>query len=398
MGKDTVAANGCSLLLCRGMDVYNKRFLKHATDPFHDSFYTDPDVLAAFSRYVAMIVKRYANETSVLGWELANDPRCASTIPATNDCQTQTITKWTATIAAVVKQNDPNHLVSSGDSGFYCIDCAKIFPIVAPPRPTFAPRQKRRRGYLTKADLRKLFAKRERMGFGVRESRDKSQLRRIRGTWYAPKDAVRKRQFTSFGPGFDGSFGIDTEDLANTPGIDFSSLQFFPDQTTFGPDEPTNITNVIQNGIDWINLHAQTANTFGQPVTVSSFGLLTNQSQNTFSPFNSTQEANNITVSTTQDEQVQAYDSWFHAANSAGVNIIHYQWGQENLTASPAGAIRPQNTTTSAIINENTVGVSPDDGYATYPRSSVRGSLAGAANLFASAGAATVKRKARIDL
>jgi hypothetical protein len=72
MGKDTVAANGCSLLLCRGMDVYNKRFLKHATDPFHDSFYTDPDVLAAFSRYVAMIVKRYANETSVFGTFIVN--------------------------------------------------------------------------------------------------------------------------------------------------------------------------------------------------------------------------------------------------------------------------------------------------------------------------------------
>lgn len=75
--------------------------------------------------------------------------------------------------------------------------------------------------------------------------------------------------------------------------------------------------------------------------------------------------ANNLTVSTTQDEQVKAYDTWYHAANSAGVNIIHYQWGQENLTASPAGPIRPQASTTSAVANENTVGVSPDDGYAT---------------------------------
>jgi mannan endo-1,4-beta-mannosidase len=115
----------------RGMDVYNKHFVKDAIDLFHDPFYTQSDIVAAFSRYVAEIVKRFANEptvfgtlllffvvvvvlTSSLGWELANDPRCASSLPATNGCTPQTITKWTATIAAVVKQNDPSHLVSAG--------------------------------------------------------------------------------------------------------------------------------------------------------------------------------------------------------------------------------------------------------------------------------------------
>jgi mannan endo-1,4-beta-mannosidase len=76
---------------------------------------------------------------------------------------------------------------------------------------------------------------------------------------------VRKRQSNNgIGPDFDGSFGIDTEDLANIPAVDFSSLQFFPDQITFGPDgfiDLSNATNVSQNGIDWINLHSQTANT-----------------------------------------------------------------------------------------------------------------------------------------
>ena len=52
--------------------------------------------------------------TSSQGWELANDPRCSSGLPASKSCTPQTITKWTATIAAVVKQNDPNHLVSVG--------------------------------------------------------------------------------------------------------------------------------------------------------------------------------------------------------------------------------------------------------------------------------------------
>ena len=49
------------------MDVYNRVFLKNATNLFHDPFYTSTDILSAFSRYVAEIVKRYANETSVLG-------------------------------------------------------------------------------------------------------------------------------------------------------------------------------------------------------------------------------------------------------------------------------------------------------------------------------------------
>lgn len=113
------------------MDVYNRIFLKNATNLFHDPFYTNTDILASFSRYVAEVVKRYANETSLLGtslsytvvvvvltqyqgWEIANDPRCASSLPAANGCTTQTITKWTASVASVVKENDPNHLVSSG--------------------------------------------------------------------------------------------------------------------------------------------------------------------------------------------------------------------------------------------------------------------------------------------
>ena len=138
MGKFIAAADpvpgGFCLLLHRGMDVYNRHFCKDHkkdSDIFHDDFYTNDDIVNAYSRYVATIVKRYANEPSVLGtplnhfvvaviltspqgWELANDPRCSSGLPASGSCTPQTITQWTATIAAVVKENDPNHLVSVG--------------------------------------------------------------------------------------------------------------------------------------------------------------------------------------------------------------------------------------------------------------------------------------------
>ena len=150
--------------------------------------------------------------------------------------------------------------------------------------PSPAPGQKRRRsGYLTEADLRRLFAKRAKRRLPVRGSQDKSRFRQVRGNWYAPKEAgqlplariyshyhtyrfhpVRKRQSNTFGPDFDGSFGVDSEDLANAPGVDFSSFQYFPDQNTFGPNGEIDLTdanNIAQNGVDWVNLHAETANT-----------------------------------------------------------------------------------------------------------------------------------------
>ena len=119
------------LLLCRGMDVYNKHFC-NTSEIFHDDFYTKSDITDAYSHYVATVVKRLAHETAILGtplsqsfiivvvltpsqgWELANDPRCSSGLSASDSCSPQTITSWTATIAEVVKRNDPNHLVSVG--------------------------------------------------------------------------------------------------------------------------------------------------------------------------------------------------------------------------------------------------------------------------------------------
>ena len=85
MGKDVVAADSIlgivCLLLHRGMDVYNGQFCKDHkkdSDIFHDEFYTNDDIVAAFSRYVATIVKRYAHEPSVLGTPLSTILLCSS--------------------------------------------------------------------------------------------------------------------------------------------------------------------------------------------------------------------------------------------------------------------------------------------------------------------------------
>ena len=85
MGKDVVAADPILsivyLILRRGMDVYNQFFCKDHkkdSDIFHDDFYTNDDIIHAYSRYVATIVKRFAHEPSVLGTPLSIILLCSS--------------------------------------------------------------------------------------------------------------------------------------------------------------------------------------------------------------------------------------------------------------------------------------------------------------------------------
>lgn len=83
------------------MDLYIKNFHPGGT---HDLFYTDPTIIKAFKDYLAHVVPRYANNPAVLGWELGNDLRCSSTLPASNSCNTNTITKWVAEICEPLTQ------------------------------------------------------------------------------------------------------------------------------------------------------------------------------------------------------------------------------------------------------------------------------------------------------
>lgn len=55
------------------MDIYVRQILNSGN---HDLFYTDASVKAAFKNYIKAFVGRYVNEPTILGWELANEPRC----------------------------------------------------------------------------------------------------------------------------------------------------------------------------------------------------------------------------------------------------------------------------------------------------------------------------------
>ncbi|KAI0930586.1 hypothetical protein AcW1_009236 [Taiwanofungus camphoratus] len=100
-----------------GMDVYVSQLTNTS---YHDLFYTNPEVIAAYKNYVNAFVGRYVNEPGILGWELANEPRCTgSTSVSTGNCTTTTITNWVAEMSAYIHSIDTNHLVGLGDEGWY---------------------------------------------------------------------------------------------------------------------------------------------------------------------------------------------------------------------------------------------------------------------------------------
>lgn len=84
---------------------------------------------------------------------------------------------------------------------------------------------------------------------------------KIRGRWAS---TPARRQDNSLGSAYDGSHGVDSEDILGIPQISFSSFQLFPDQDTYAPDDPNlpPFNNTVQTGLDWIQKQARTAQTY----------------------------------------------------------------------------------------------------------------------------------------
>jgi endo-1,4-beta-mannosidase len=93
------------------MDLYVQEFGVTKT---HDEFYTNMTIRGEFNKYVQFLVSRYANEPGIIAWELANDARCESSLPSSDQCNTNTVTKWHAETAKFIRSIDPNHLITSG--------------------------------------------------------------------------------------------------------------------------------------------------------------------------------------------------------------------------------------------------------------------------------------------
>ncbi|KAJ3845044.1 glycoside hydrolase family 5 protein [Lentinula raphanica] len=371
-----------------GMDVYVRQFgLKN-----HDDFYTNDTILNSFMNYTTQIVTRYVNSPSVFSWELANDARCNSSVAASPSCNPQTVTKWHEIVANHVKSLDPNHLVSSGTQGFLCVGCPKLNP-----QPTSSTQPSARAVVGRRSVVKPLTRERIIQDRNAQWKRNKALLPksevqereegiRVRGRWVS---TPTRRQSSSQGVGsaFDGSQGVDSEDILGIQNIAFSTFQLFPDQNSYGPDDPSlsPFNNTLQTGINWITTHGQIGQLFNKPVSLLGFGLVTQTNAPDFVPFNSTiapfapdatstaattkassaADANSTqTFGVTDSEQDTAYASWLSAGIVSGVSgLIQYQWSQGNLTTSPNTAISPNNDTTGESSNDDTTGESPNDGY-----------------------------------
>jgi len=81
---------------------------------------------------------------------------------------------------------------------------------------------------------------------------------RIRGRWTS---TPTRQQDSNLGSAFDGSQGVDSEDILGIPQIGFSSFQLFPDQNNYAAYDPhlSPFNNTVQSGIDWIGKQLQAA-------------------------------------------------------------------------------------------------------------------------------------------
>ncbi|KIM65251.1 glycoside hydrolase family 5 protein [Scleroderma citrinum Foug A] len=373
-----------------GMDIYVRQFgLAH-----HDQFYTNQTLVDAFKNYTTQVVSRFMNCTGVLSWEIANDPRCSSTLPASSDCTTETVTQWHATMADHIRSIDPNHLVSSGTQGFMCIDCPKLYPLTPPPapQPSPAPGSKKRSAPVSSKQIlrKRTESKRLNREAAIRSGTLKKDGIRVRGRWAAT--ATRRQQSQGVGSPYDGSYGVDSQDILNIPSIDFGAFQLFPDQQSYAPSDPSLSTydNFVSQGVDWITNQAQSASAVGKPFIMTSFGLVTQGNAADFVPFNMTTAPYGSSPSSsalttepygaTNQQQTDAYSSWMSTSVSSNVaGMVQYQWGQTNLTAmtgttiSPGiTGISPSSDVTGTTPSSDTTGISPNDGYSSTGNNGVQ--------------------------
>ncbi|MFH0837194.1 MAG: right-handed parallel beta-helix repeat-containing protein [Candidatus Aenigmatarchaeota archaeon] len=87
----------------------------------HDTFYTNNCTKQLYKNYVTHFLNRtntltgvkYKNDPAIFAWELANEPRAQS------DSTGETLKNWIAEMSAYIKSIDNNHMVASGEDGFY---------------------------------------------------------------------------------------------------------------------------------------------------------------------------------------------------------------------------------------------------------------------------------------
>jgi mannan endo-1,4-beta-mannosidase len=94
----------------------------------HHEFFSAPELKQAYRAWVEHVVTRvssvtgrkYSEDPTIFGWELANEPRCKGGAAFDSDqgWDKHTLTSWAREMSSYIKSLDANHLVSVGDEGF----------------------------------------------------------------------------------------------------------------------------------------------------------------------------------------------------------------------------------------------------------------------------------------
>jgi mannan endo-1,4-beta-mannosidase len=110
-----------------GMDQY----VRWRGGQYHDEFYTDPVIRGWYKAWIAHVLERvnpltglkYKDDPTIMVWELANEPRCQAygAYPTSSGCDTRTLLAWADDVSRHVKKLDRNHLVATGDEGWFCV-------------------------------------------------------------------------------------------------------------------------------------------------------------------------------------------------------------------------------------------------------------------------------------
>ncbi|KAF8649026.1 hypothetical protein AX16_006067 [Volvariella volvacea WC 439] len=262
-----------------GMDTYVRNF---GCEMEHDQFYLNEKIIKAFLHYVTCIVSRYRDSPAIFQWEIANDARCRSSLPASDNCNTTVTTQWFARVASHIKSIDPNHLVTAGTQGFLCVGC---------PKPDQAPNARR-------------------------------------SHW---ERRLMARQSNGLGPPFNGYHGVDSDAVNGLPDIDAATVAVFPDQnkynnrTTGRRRNNDGFEENLQDGLYWIQIHTENAAAHGKPLSLIGAGLVNENNFGNYIPFNRSSSppgsngagisARNNRHGITIEERNIAYGKWFNASS-----------------------------------------------------------------------------------
>ena len=89
--------------------------MKNYGDADKKAFYTSSASQTAYLKYVDFIVNRYKTSPAIFSWEICNEPQ----YDCVENCDTTIITQWATNVSKHIKSQDPNHLVSLGDEGWF---------------------------------------------------------------------------------------------------------------------------------------------------------------------------------------------------------------------------------------------------------------------------------------